>query len=74
MSSIGPVKILSLQVRGAHELALAVPKALADAVATADDLLHVSILHSAGISLDVVLIVRDHEWSGWPAPDPSLIT
>jgi len=74
MASLGPVKVLSVYAGDVHALKLAIPKALADAVATADDLLHVSILAAEVIGLDAVLIVRDHEWSGWAAPDPSLVT
>jgi hypothetical protein len=74
MSSLGPVKVLSVHASDVHALKLAIPKALADAVVTADDLLHVSILPAKIIGLDAVLIVRDHEWSGWAAPDPPLVS
>lgn len=72
MTSLGPVKVLSAYAGDVHALKLAIPTALAEAVVTADDLLHVSIVPAEIVGLDAVLIVRDHEWSGWAAPDPSL--
>lgn len=74
MSSPGPGKVLSVYAGDVHGLKLAIPKALADDVVAADDLLHVSILPAEIVGLNALLIVRDHGWSGWAAPDPTLVT
>lgn len=69
MTSLGPVKVLTVLAH-TYDIDTKIPRALADATADADDLLHVNIV-SDGIGnslVTVVLILRDREWKGWAPP------